>query len=29
MKKADSAYPVQLRNSTEEYRGWIKHRWGS
>jgi len=27
MKKADSAYPVQLRNSTEEYRGWSKHRF--
>jgi hypothetical protein len=27
MKKADSVYPVQLRNSTEEYRGWSKHRF--
>jgi len=29
MKRADAAYPVQLRNSTEETRCWIKHRWGS
>ena len=27
MKRADSAYPVQLRNSTEECRGWVKHRF--
>ena len=27
MKRADSAYPVQLRRSTEEFRGWMKHRF--
>ena len=27
MKRADSAYPVQLRSSTEEFRGWVKHRF--
>lgn len=27
MKRADSAYPVQLRSPTEEYRGWVKHRF--
>jgi len=28
MKKADSPYPVQLRNPGEEFRGFVKHRWG-
>jgi len=28
MKRADSPYPVQLRNPSEEFRGWSKHRWG-
>ena len=27
MKRADSAYPVQMRSATEEYRGWVKHRF--
>ena len=27
MKRADAAYPVQLRSSTEEFRGWSKHRF--
>lgn len=27
MKRADSPYPVQLRSSTEEFRGWVKHRF--
>ncbi len=27
MKRADSAYPVQLRSATEECRGWVKHRF--
>ena len=27
MKRADSSYPVQLRSSTEEFRGWVKHRF--
>jgi len=27
MKRTESAYPVQLRSVTEEFRGWIKHRW--
>ena len=27
MKRAESVYPVQLRNATEEYRGWSKHRF--
>ena len=27
MKKADTAYPVQLRSSTEEFRGFVKHRF--
>ena len=27
MKRADSAYPVQLRSATEECRGWCKHRF--
>jgi ATP-dependent DNA ligase len=27
MKRADSAYPVQLHSATEEFRGWMKHRF--
>ena len=27
MKRTDSPYPVQLRSATEEYRGWVKHRF--
>ena len=27
MKRADSAYPVRLRSATEEFRGWVKHRF--
>ena len=27
MKRADSAYPGQLRSATEEFRGWAKHRF--
>ena len=27
MKRADSLYPVQLRSTTEEFRGWVKHRF--
>ena len=27
MKRADSGYPVQLRSATEEFRGWVKHRF--
>ena len=27
MKRADSAYPAQLRSATEEFRGWVKHRF--
>ena len=27
MKRADTAYPVQLRSPTEEFRGWCKHRF--
>ncbi len=27
MKRADSPYPVQVRSSTEEFRGWVKHRF--
>lgn len=27
MKRADSLYPVQLRSSAEECRGWVKHRF--
>ena len=27
MKRADSAYPVQLQSATEKFRGWVKHRW--
>ena len=27
MKRADSIYPVQRRSATEEFRGWVKHRF--
>ena len=27
MKRGDSTYPVQLRSATEEFRGWVKHRF--
>ena len=27
MKRAESAYPIQLRSCTEECRGWVKHRF--
>jgi len=27
MKHADARYPVQLRGATEEFPGWIKHRF--
>ncbi len=27
MKRADSAYPVQLRSAAEEFRGLVKHRF--
>ena len=27
MKRADSIYPVQMRSATEEFRGWMKHRF--
>jgi len=27
MKRADSSYPMQLRSATEEFRGWVKHRF--
>jgi hypothetical protein len=27
MKRAESAYPVQLRRAKEEFRGWVKHRF--
>ncbi len=27
MKRADSPYPVQMRSATEEFRGWVKHRF--
>ena len=27
MKRAGSAYPVQLRSAIEEFRGWMKHRF--
>ena len=27
LKRADSVYPVQLRSATEEFRGWVKHRF--
>jgi hypothetical protein len=27
MKRTDSIRPVQLRSATEEFRGWVKHRF--
>ena len=27
MKRAESPYPVQLRSATEEFRGFVKHRF--
>ena len=27
MKRADSIYPAQMRSATEEFRGWVKHRF--
>jgi ATP-dependent DNA ligase len=27
MKRADSIYPVQLRSASEEFPGWVKHRF--
>ena len=27
MKRANAPYPVQLRSTTEEFRGWCKHRF--
>ena len=27
MKRAESAYPAQLRSTTEECRDWVKHRF--
>ena len=27
MRRADAAYPVQLRSATEEFRGFVKHRF--
>jgi hypothetical protein len=27
MKRADAAYPIQLRSMTEQFRGWCKHRF--
>jgi ATP-dependent DNA ligase len=27
MKRADSPYPVQLRSTSEGFRGWMKHRF--
>jgi hypothetical protein len=27
MKRANSPYPVQTRTATEEFRGWVKHRY--
>ena len=27
MKRAASVYPVQMRGPTEEFRGWVKHRF--
>jgi hypothetical protein len=27
MKRADSHYTVQLHSATEEFRGWVKHRF--
>ena len=26
-KRANSIYPVQTRSATEEFRGWVKHRF--
>ncbi|MEI8309320.1 MAG: hypothetical protein WCH98_01050 [Verrucomicrobiota bacterium] len=27
MKRADSSYPIQIRSATEEFAGWVKHRF--
>ncbi len=27
MKRADSSYPMQTRSATEEFAGWVKHRY--
>ena len=27
MKRADSEYPMHIRSATEEFRGWVKHRF--
>jgi ATP-dependent DNA ligase len=27
MKRADSTYPIQTRSATEEFAGWVKHRF--
>lgn len=27
MKRAESIYPVQLRSASEEFRGFVKHRF--
>jgi ATP-dependent DNA ligase len=27
MKRANSQYPIQLRSDSEEFRGWVKHRF--
>lgn len=27
MKRADSTYPIQTRSATEEFAGWVKHRY--
>ena len=27
MKRVESIYPLQLRSATEEFRGWVKHRY--
>jgi len=27
MKRGGSIYPVQLRSATEEFPGWVKHRF--
>jgi hypothetical protein len=27
MKRAEASYPVQLRSATEEFRGFVKHRF--
>jgi ATP-dependent DNA ligase len=27
MKRADSSYPIQTRSATEEFAGWVKHRF--